>query len=179
MSTPVIEKNNKVNSKPVGRRQPRRRQVEKSEFDHQVMDVRRVTRVMAGGRRFSFSVTVIVGDKRGRVGVGVGKAGDTAAAIAKAINKAQKNVIKLKLTEDRSIPYEVSAKFKSSKVYLQPAAGRGLIAGSSLRVVLHLAGINDVNGKFFSRAKNKLNNAQAAILALTEFQENKKVTAEN
>ncbi|MFW5853428.1 MAG: 30S ribosomal protein S5 [Patescibacteria group bacterium] len=172
MSTQTAEKT-KINK--TGRRQTGRRQMEKSEFDHQVVDIRRVTRVMAGGRRFSFSATVIVGDKRGRVGVGVGKAGDTAAAIAKAITKAQKNVIKLKLTEDRSIPHEVSAKFKSSKVYLQPAAGRGLIAGSSLRTVLHLAGINDVNGKFISRTKNKLNNAQVAILALSEFKENNKV----
>ena len=147
-----------------------RRAPVKSEFDHKVIDVRRVTRVVAGGRRFSFSVAVVIGDRKGRVGVGIGKAGDTALAIDKAMNAAKKNMIKLPASKTNSIAHEVEAKFNASRLYIKPAPGRGLVAGSSVRVVLNLAGITDVNAKLFSRSKNKLNNARAAILALKKLE---------
>lgn len=142
---------------------------EKPEFDQKVINVRRVARVVAGGRRFSFSVALVAGDKNGRVGVGIGKAGDTSLAMTKAFNRAKKSMIRLPLTKNKSIPHEVLAKYKSAQVKLRPAGGRGLVAGSSLRVVLSLAGIHDVNAKILSRSKDKLNIARATILALSNL----------
>lgn len=151
------------------KRAPRGRAEFKPEFDHKVVDVRRVTRVMAGGRRFSFSVVVIIGDRKGKIGVGVGKAGDTALAIEKAINAAKKSMVKLPLTKTMSISHEVSAKFNASVVQIFPSPGKGLVAGSSVRTVLDLAGVKDVNAKLTSRTKNKLNNARAAMRALNKL----------
>ena len=141
----------------------------KPEFDHKVVDVRRVTRVMAGGRRFSFSVTLIAGDKKGRVGVGIGKAGDTSLAIDKAMNDAKKRMITVPLTKEMMIPHDTEAKFDGSDIIIKPSKGKGLVAGSSVRTVLDLAGIKDVNAKILSRSKNKLNNAKVAILALKKL----------
>ena len=157
-------------------RRPGRRfgEREKPEFDQKVINVRRVARVMAGGRRFSFSVVVVAGDRNGRVGVGIGKAGDTSQAIEKAYNKAKKQMIKVALTSNKSIPHEVEAKFKSARISLRPAPGRGLVAGSSVRIVLGLGGVKDVNAKIVSRSKDKLNIAQATIKALQEVSKGKK-----
>lgn len=138
----------------------------KSEFDSKMITIRRVSRVVAGGRRFSFSVAIIIGNKKGRVGVGLGKAGDTTLAIDKATRDAKKHMITLALTRDNSIPHEVSAKFNASRVVLMPARGRGLVAGSSVRPVLELAGISNIVAKVQSGSKNGLNNARAAIEAL-------------
>jgi small subunit ribosomal protein S5 len=131
-----------------------------------MITIRRVSRVVAGGRRFSFSVAIIIGNKKGRVGVGLGKAGDTTLAIDKATRDAKKHMITLSLTKDNSIPHEVSAKFNASRVALMPAKGRGLVAGSSVRPVLELAGISNIVAKVHSGSKNGLNNARAAIEAL-------------
>lgn len=131
-----------------------------------MITIRRVSRVVAGGRRFSFSVAIIIGNKKGRVGVGLGKAGDTTLAIDKATRDAKKHMITLALTKDNSIPHEVSAKFNASRVWLSPAKGRGLVAGSSVRPVLELAGISNIVAKVHSGSKNGLNNARAAIEAL-------------
>lgn len=141
----------------------------KPEFDQKILNIRRVTRVVAGGRRFSFSVALVAGDKKGSVGLGLGKAGDTALAINKAVRNAKKNMIKLKLTKTMSIPHELSAKFSSSKVVLMPNRGRGLVAGSVIRDIVKLSGIKDVTGKIISNSKNKLNNAKAVILALSSI----------
>lgn len=141
----------------------------KPEFDHKMVGIRRVTRVMAGGRRFSFSVVVIAGNRKGRVGVGVGKAGDTSLAIDKALNDAKKNMITVSLTKDNSISNETEAKFGSSRIFLKPAPGRGLSAGSATRVVLDLAGVHNINAKVLSRSKNKLNIARATIVALAKL----------
>ncbi len=141
----------------------------KPEFAHKVVDVRRVTRVMAGGRRFSFSVVLVAGDKKGKVGVGIGKAGDTALAIDKAMNAAKKQMILVPRTDTQSIRHEVEAKFGASNIILKPAKGKGLVAGSSVRTVLDLAGIKDVNAKILSRSKNKLNNARVTIIALKKL----------
>jgi len=131
-----------------------------------MITIRRVSRVVAGGRRFSFSVAIIIGNKKGRVGVGLGKAGDTTLAIDKATRDAKKHMITLNLTKDSSIPHEVSAKYNASRVVLMPARGRGLVAGSSVRPVLELAGISNIVAKVHSGSKNGLNNARAAIEAL-------------
>ncbi len=141
----------------------------RSEFDQKVISLRRVARVVAGGRRFSFSAAVIAGDKKGRVGVGLGKGMDTALALDKAFRDAKRNMIKVALTDSRSIPHDVSAKYASATVALRPSPARGIVAGSSVRVVLELAGITDITAKLHSRSKNKLNNARAAVVALTRL----------
>lgn len=140
----------------------------KPEFDQKILDIRRVTRVVAGGRRFSFSVALVAGDKKGAVGLGLGKAGDTALAINKALRNAKKNMVKLNLTKTMSIPHELSAKFSSSYVMLRPNKGRGLVAGSVVRDIVKLSGMKDITGKIFSNSKNKLNNAKAVMTALSQ-----------
>lgn len=148
-----------------GRRDDRARQ----EYEQKIISIRRVTRVMAGGRRFSFSVAMVIGDKKGKVGVGIGKASDTQLAIEKAMRNAKKNLLVVPMNKDQHIPHDVHTKYASSEVMIMPAPGRGLVAGSSVRTVLELAGVKDVTGKIFSRSKNKLNNAKAAIEALKQL----------
>src|SRR3989338_2575093 len=149
-------------ARPPSSRPPRA----KSEYDQKMITIRRVARTVAGGRRFSFSVALIIGNKKGRVGEGLGKAGDTTLAIDKAVRDAKKHMITVKLTKDNSIAHEVSAKYTASRVSLMPAAGRGLVAGSSVRPVLELAGITNTVAKIHSGSKNGLKNARAAIEAL-------------
>lgn len=140
------------------------------EFDQKIIDIRRVTRVVAGGRRFSFSVALIAGNRKGQVGVGIGKAGDTALAIDKALKDAKKNMIRIQTTKSMSIPHEVAAKYVSSRVEMSPAPGRGIIAGSSIRTVIELAGLKDIAAKLRSGSKNRLNNARVAIEALRKLE---------
>lgn len=174
LDTPVDEKGaRRGGGKGDDRRNPRRarrgnRREERvrSEFDQKIISIRRVTRVMAGGRRFSFSVAIVIGNKKGKVGVGIGKAGDTQLAIEKAVRSARKNLIEIPLNKHQHIPHDVHTKISSSEVMIMPAPGRGLVAGSSVRTVLELGGVKDVTAKIFSRSKNKLNNARAAIAAL-------------
>lgn len=141
----------------------------KPEFDNKLIQIRRVTRVVAGGRRFSFSVALVAGNRKGSVGVGIGKAADTAAAIEKATKDAKKNMIKVLLTPEMMIPHEVEAKDSSATVMVMPAPGRGMVAGSSVRNVLELAGIKNVRAKILSGSKNKLNNARATVKALKQL----------
>jgi small subunit ribosomal protein S5 len=146
------------------KRQPRRE--ERREFDQKILSIRRVNRVVAGGRRMSFSVAIVIGDRKGRVGVGLGKAGDTAYAIEKAANEARRNMIHIPMTENSSIPHEVYAKHTASYIHMLPAPGKGIVAGSSVRNVLELGGVTDVTAKIQSRSKNRLNNAKATVEAL-------------
>lgn len=148
------------------RRSGRREERARPEFEQKIISIRRVTRVMAGGRRFSFSVAMVAGNKKGRVGVGIGKAGDTQLAIEKAFRDARKNMINVPMNEEQHIPHDVETKYASSRIMIMPAPGRGVVAGSSVRTVLELAGVKDVTAKVFSRSKNKLNNARAAVKAL-------------
>jgi small subunit ribosomal protein S5 len=124
---------------------------------------------MAGGRRFSFSVSMVIGDKKGKVGVGIGKAGDTQLAIEKAVRDAKKHMIVVPMDKFGRIPHDVHVKYASSEVMMIPAAGRGLVAGSSVRTVLEHAGVKDITAKLFSRSKNKLNNARATVEALKQL----------
>ena len=155
------KKNNNRRGSSFGRAKP--------EFDQKILNIRRVTRVVAGGRRFSFSVALIAGDRKGCVGLGLGKAGDTALAINKALRNAKKNMIRLKLTKTMSIPHELSAKFSSSRVILRPNNGRGLVAGSVVRDIVKISGMKDITGKILSDSKNKLNNAKAVMSALSQI----------
>jgi len=138
----------------------------RSEFAQKLIGIRRVARVMAGGRRFNFSAALVLGDKKGRVGVGLGKAADTAQAIEKETRAAKRAMINLNLTKTRSLAHNVEAKYCASRVEIRPSPGRGLVAGSSVRTVLELAGVSDVTAKLLSRSKNPVNNARAAIEAL-------------
>jgi small subunit ribosomal protein S5 len=160
---------------PGGNRGPRRggNDRERSEFAQKLIGIRRVARVMAGGRRFNFSVAIVLGDKKGRVGVGMGKAADTQLAIEKATRDAKRSMITLDLTKNRSIKHNVEAKYCASVIGIRPSPGRGLVAGSSVRTVLELAGVSDVTAKLLSRSKNSVNNARAAIEALKKIAKNK------
>ncbi len=139
------------------------------EFDQKTILARRVTRVVAGGRRFSLSVAVGIGDHKGRVGLGSGKAIDTSIAINKAAKRAKKNLIELALTKNSSIPHDVVAKYASSRVMIMPNRGRGIVAGSAVRDMLNLAGLKDVTAKVLSGSKNKYNIANATMIALSTF----------
>jgi small subunit ribosomal protein S5 len=139
---------------------------ERSEFDQKIISLRRVSRVVAGGRRFSFSAAVVAGDRKGRVGVGVGKGIDTALAMDKAFRDAKKNMIRVSMDEANTIPHDVEAKYAASVIELRPAPARGIVAGSSVRTVLEFAGVTDITAKIHSRSKNKINNARATIKAL-------------
>lgn len=152
-----------------GRRTGGRPPREKPEFDSKTISIRRVTRVVSGGRRFSLSVAIIAGDRNGRIGLGTGKSIDTQVAIEKALKDAKKNMIHLRLSKDKSLPHDVSAKYKSASVMIMPNKGRGLIAGSSARIILSLSGLSNVTAKFHSGTKNKLNNARATMKALSQI----------
>ncbi len=141
----------------------------KPEFEQKVVSIRRVTRVVKGGRRMTFAVAMAIGDKKGSVGLGTGKGGDTVIAINKAIRQAKKNMFRIKTTKDMSIPHEISAKFTSSKLNMMPNKGRGLVAGSTVRDMLVLAGLKNITAKLNSRSKNKLNNARVAYKTLYQL----------
>lgn len=151
------------------RRGGRRDERPRSEFDQRTIIVRRVARVMAGGRRFSFSAAIVAGDRKGRVGVGLGKGIDTALAIEKALRDAKKNMIRVRTTKSMSIPHDVEAKFASAIIEIRPAPNRGIVAGSAVKLVLELAGVKDITAKILSGSKNKLNIARATIKALSQL----------
>jgi small subunit ribosomal protein S5 len=143
---------------------PRR---EKPEFDQKLLDLARVTRVVKGGRRFRFRATLVIGNHKGRVGVGVGKGGDVSEAIRKAFEDGKKNMITVVMKKN-TIPQDVFCKQGSAKIILKSAApGKGIIAGGAVRAVVNLAGIKDVVSKSLGTS-NKLNVARAAIKALIE-----------
>lgn len=136
------------------------------DVDQKIIDIRRVTRVVAGGRRMSFAVSMIIGDKNGVVGLGTGKGNDTALAIAKALKDAKKHAIKIKRTKTQSIPFGVDAKYCSSSITIFPNRGKGLVSGAAARDILNIAGVRDVTTKILSGSKNKLNTARATMKAL-------------
>jgi len=169
----------KRNSSAKNSRKPRREPRAKPEFDQKIIDIRRVTRVASGGRRFSFSVSMVAGNRKGMVGVATGKAGDTSLPINKAYRAAKKNAFAINLTKEMTIPHETIAKFKSATVHLSIAKGKGIVAGSSVRDVVELAGIKDVNAKLHSASKNKLNIAKATLKALLTLKKARPVVVKN
>lgn len=139
---------------------------ETSEFTERVISVRRVAKVVAGGKRFGFSALVAVGDMQGHVGIALGKAGEAPDAIRKAINKAKKNMITVPM-RGTTIPHEVVADFGASKLILRPASeGTGVIAGGTVRAILELAGIKNILTKALG-STNPINLAKATIKALS------------
>lgn len=138
---------------------------EKPEFEQKLLDLARVTRVVKGGRRFRFRATLVIGDRKGRVGVGVSKGSDVSDAIEKAYNDAKKSMINVRMNGN-TIAHDVLKKLGSARVMLKPAPeGRGIIAGGAVRAVVDLAGIRDIVSKSMGTS-NKLNVARATIEAL-------------
>ena len=143
----------------------------KLKYNERIVQVKRVTKVVKGGKKMTFRAVVIIGDTRQKVGVGVGRADDVNLAIDKAILNAKKNLIVLPLTTNSSIPHVVQVKYGSCSVMLRPAAeGTGVIAGGAMRTVLELGGARNILGKQLG-SDNILNNAKATILALTTLNE--------
>ena len=151
------------------RKQGRGRQQDiKRDFEQKVVEIKRVTRVTGGGKRMRFRALVVIGDKRGKVGMGVRKGPDVTEAVNKAVNSAKKNMVLVNLIND-TIPHEIKIKYKSSVVFLKPARpGTGVIAGGSVRQVLDLVGVKNVLSKMLG-SNNKINNVRATYLALTKM----------
>lgn len=138
------------------------------EFEETVVQINRISKKTKGGNRRRFSALVVVGDKKGKVGVGLSKAPDVRRAIGKAIAKAKKNMIEVPI-KGTSIPYSVKEKFSAARIILKPApAGSGVIAGGPMRVVLEAAGVRDVVGKILG-TRNKISNVYATIKALEKI----------
>ncbi len=151
----------------MAKREPRFKKEEK-EFDQSIIDLARVMRVMAGGKRMRFRACVAIGDKKGRVGIGLAKGADVTLAINKAVSKAKKNLVNVPIINE-TIPHVVREKFGAAKIMLKPAPkGTGVKAGGAVRVLLELAGIPNVVGKILG-TNNKVNNVKATINALQEF----------
>ena len=145
---------------------------EKPEYDQKVLDIRRTARVVAGGRRFSFRASVVIGNRNGKVGLGMGKGADVSSAVEKAVSKAKKDMIVVAVTKAKTIPYQVEGKASAARILLKPAQeGRGLVAGGPIRIIAELAGIRHITAKIVSRTPNKLNNAQATMQALKKLKQ--------
>jgi len=150
-----------------------------SEYESQLLDLRRVTRVTAGGKQLRFRAVMVVGNKKGKIGVGVSKGADVQQAIEKATRLAKKNFIKVPMFGS-TIPHEVRAKYGPARVLLRPQTkGRGLVAGGQVRVICNLAGIKDISSKLLSRSRNKLNIARATIKALQKLKKDAAKPVEN
>lgn len=149
-------------------RKPFQREVK--EFEEEVIQVDRVTRVVKGGRRLRFRATVVIGNKKGKMGYGIGKATEVQQAIQKAVSKAKKRLIQVPIYNG-TIPHMVQVKFKASKVLIKPASvGTGIIAGGAVRQIMELAGVSNILSKSLG-STNKINTAKATYLALTQLRE--------
>lgn len=170
--TTTQEKNGENNSRDKGRgpRKPRRGdrkgiREEVKEFQEEILAIDRVTRVTAGGRQLRFRVSLVIGDGKGRVGLGIGKAGEVQGAIEKALRDARKNLITFPMV-DGTIAHDVTANFKSSAIFIHPAhPGTGIIAGGSARKVFAVAGIKDIIAKQHG-APNTITNTRVTLKAL-------------
>jgi small subunit ribosomal protein S5 len=141
-------------------------------FESKLIEVRRVTKVTEGGKKLRFRAIIVIGNKKGKVGIGVAKGKDVSQAVEKAQRVAMKNITEIPIVED-TIPHEVIAKYKTAKVLLKPQRkGRGLIAGGQVRIICELAGIKDISSKLLSETRNKLNIILATIKALKQLHAN-------
>jgi len=145
--------------------QKKRRKRKKKEFEVRLVSIRRVSKVKAGGKRLRMSVLAVIGDRKGKVGIGLAKGRDVKDAQGKAVNQAKKNMIKVP-TKGQTIPHDVYVKYKAAKVYLKPASpGTGVIAGGAVRAVVEVAGIKDILSKIIG-TNNTITNVYATFEAL-------------
>lgn len=159
----MMEKDNKQRRGKFGRRPE-----EKPEFDQKIIDLARVTRVMAGGKRMRFRACVVIGDKKGKLGVGLAKGKDVSMAVNKAVNKAKKHMIQVPIINE-TIPHDIYIKYGAAKILLKPApSGTGLKVGGPMRQVMELSGVGNVIGKIIG-GKSKLNVVLALMEALSSF----------
>jgi small subunit ribosomal protein S5 len=145
--------------------------VEKNPFEEKVLSVDRISRTVAGGRRIRFRALVVVGDRNGRVGVGIAKSNEVASAAAKASKKAKKNLITVPIINE-TIPHAIDYHYGSAHIILKPApAGTSVIAGGPVRAVVELAGIRNITSKIVGATSNKLNNVMATLEALKHLRQ--------
>ena len=164
-------RNNRGERRGRGDRKNRAREEEKDKYIERVVTINRVSKVVKGGRRFSFTALVVVGDGNGMVGVGYGKAKEVPAAIAKGVEEAKKNFFRVPRIENRTIPHRVQGEEAAGVVMLRPAtAGTGVIAGGPVRAVLEAAGIHDVLSKSLG-SSNQINIVHATVAALKQLEE--------
>ncbi len=150
-------------------KRPRRQTEWKKEFEEKMLEVRRVTRVTTGGRQLSFRATMLIGNKNGKVGLGIAKGNDVQTAVSKATHDAYKNIVEVSITKDWTVPYPMVKKFRAAMLKLVPAKpGTGLKAGSSVRSVLELAGFTNMLSKIVG-TNNILNNALLAIDMVSSY----------
>lgn len=148
-----------------GRRGGRGEERVADEFEQKIIDIARVTRVMAGGKRMRFRACVAIGNKKGKVAIGLAKGADVTLAVAKAVNQAKKDLVNVPIVK-QTIPHAIEQKFGAARVLLKPApAGRGIIAGGIVRTILELSGVNNVSSKILG-TNNKVNNAKCVMAAL-------------
>lgn len=141
---------------------------EKKEFEEKVIEVCRVSRTVKGGRRMRFRALVVIGNRNGKVGAGIGKANEVTVAVAKAVTNAKKTLINVPIVND-TIPHEITINFGGACVFIKPAApGTSIIAGSSVRPVIELSGIKNILSKIHG-SSNKINNVKATIIALSSL----------
>lgn len=152
-------------------RQSRRRHDGPKEFEERIVQINRVSKKTKGGNKIGFSVLVVVGDRKGRVGVGLGGAPTVAAAIGKAVSYAKKHLITVPMKDNRTIPHEIYIKHGAAKILLKPApAGSGIIAGGAVRAVVDVCGIRDIVSKILG-TKNQASNVYATLEALKKIKE--------
>ncbi|KAJ0982943.1 hypothetical protein J5N97_011198 [Dioscorea zingiberensis] len=147
-------------------------------FEERVVQVRRVTKVVKGGKKLSFRAIVVVGDKKGLVGIGVGKAKEVVDAIAKSATNARRNIVAVPMTKYSTFPHRADGDYGAAKVMLRPASpGTGVIAGGAVRIVLEMAGVANALGKQIG-SKNALNNARATVVAVQKMRQFRDVARE-
>ena len=171
------KKNNRNNDRKRNRRGDSKNERD-SEWQERVVQIRRVSKTVKGGKKMSFRAIVVVGNEKGQVGVGVGKAGDVIGAVRKGVSDGKKNLVRVPLTPNNSIPTLSIGRDGAANVLIRPAApGTGVIAGGSIRTVLELAGIKNVLAKRLG-SKTPLNNARAAMVALSQLRTHKSASRE-